>query len=114
MPVSHAAHKVYKIKYHIVICVKYRKKLLLTVDRISFLKSTLSEIEQRYDMRFDAIGTDGDYVHLFVDAPPKYAPFSFWHTTGISPLGLDKLSPRKVFNRTLYKTHYNVPIPNFV
>ncbi len=74
MVVSHAAHKVYKIKYHIVICIKYRKKMLLSDERISFFKNVLSEIGKRYDLRFDAIGTDGDHVHLFVDAPPKYSP----------------------------------------
>jgi len=65
---------VYKIKYHIVICVKYRKKMLLVSERISFLRNVLSEIEKRYDIKFDAMGTDGDHVHLFVDAPPKYSP----------------------------------------
>ena|SRR5208337_5102209 len=74
MTLSHAAHKVYKIKYHIVICVKYRKKMLLVSERISFLRNVLSEIEKRYDIKFDAMGTDGDHVHLFVDAPPKYSP----------------------------------------
>ena len=71
MPISRAAHKVYEIKYHIVICVKYRKKLLLPDDRIAFLKWILSEIEQRYDMEFDTVGTDGDHMHLFVDAATR-------------------------------------------
>ncbi len=72
--ISHAAHKVYEIRYHIIICVKYRKKLLLPTNRISFLKWILSEIQQRYEIKFDTIGTDGDHVHLFVDAAPKYSP----------------------------------------
>jgi putative transposase len=74
MTISHAAHKVYEIRYHIVICVKYGKKMLLHEDRISFFKNVLSEIEKRYDIRFDTVGTDGDHVHLFVDAAPKYSP----------------------------------------
>ena len=74
MPISHAAHKVYEIRYHIVICVKYRRKMLLQEDRIFFLKWILSEIEERYNIRFDTVGTDGDHVHLFIDAAPKYSP----------------------------------------
>ena len=74
MPISHAAYKVYEIRYHIVITVKYRQKQLLLEDRISFLKYILSEIEKRFDIRFDTIGTDGNHAHLFVDAAPKYSP----------------------------------------
>jgi len=48
--------------------------MLLQEDRISFLKWVLSEIEERYDIRFDTVGTDGDHVHLFIDAAPRYSP----------------------------------------
>lgn len=74
MGISRAAHKVYEIRYHVVICVKYRRKMLLSEDRISFLKWVLSQIEERYDIRFDTVGTDGDHIHLFIDAAPKYSP----------------------------------------
>ena len=74
MEVSHAKHKVYKIRYHIVICVKYRQKQLYFDDRIAFLKETLLEISKRYDIKFDTIGTDGNHIHLFVYAPPRYSP----------------------------------------
>ena len=74
MKLSKAAHKVYEIRYHIVICVKYRKKMLLPDDRISFFKWILSEIQERYSIRFDTVGTDGNHAHLFVDAAPKYSP----------------------------------------
>ena len=57
-----------------VFCVKYRKKLLYEKDKIDFLKYICSEIEERYSFVFDAIGTDGDHVHIFVGAPPRYAP----------------------------------------
>ena len=48
--------------------------MLLPEDRISFFKCVLSEIEKRYNLRFDTVGTDGDHAHLFVDAAPKYSP----------------------------------------
>ena len=69
-----ACHCVYKIRYHMVLCIKYRKKLLYDKDKIDFLRFICSEIEQRYSVIFDAIGTDGDHVHVFVGAAPKYSP----------------------------------------
>ena len=38
------------------------------------MKITCSEISERYSFVFDAIGCDGDYVHLFVGAEPKNSP----------------------------------------
>jgi putative transposase len=57
-----------------VLCVKYRKKLLLEDTRIEYIKQICSEIGDRYWFEFDAIGTDGDHVHIFVGAAPKYSP----------------------------------------
>ena len=57
-----------------VLCVKYRKKLLYGSDKTEFIKFICSEIEQRYSIVFDTIGTDGDHVHVFVGAAPKYSP----------------------------------------
>ena len=71
---KHAYHSVYKIRYHMVFCIKYRKKLLFDKDRVEFFKEICSEIGERYWFEFDAIGTDGDHVHIFVGAAPRYAP----------------------------------------
>jgi len=73
MELRHANHCVYKIRYHMVFCVKYRKKPLLDVELINFLKKICFEIGERYWFEFDAIGTDGDHVHLFVGVEPKYS-----------------------------------------
>ena len=56
-----------------VFCMKYRKRLLNN-DITTFLKNTCSEIGERYSFEFDAIGCDGDHVHLFVGAESKYSP----------------------------------------
>ncbi len=56
-----------------VFCIKYRKKLLFDKDRIEFFKEVCSEIGKRYWFEFDAMGTDGDHVHVFVGAP-RYTP----------------------------------------
>ncbi len=57
-----------------VFCIKYRKKLLFDNGRIEFFKEVCSEIGKRYWFEFDALGTDGNHVHIFVGAAPKYAP----------------------------------------
>ena len=57
-----------------VLCIKYRKKLLMHQDRIDLLKNTCLEIGQRYCFQFDAIGTDGNHMHVFVGSEPKYSP----------------------------------------
>ena len=74
MELRHANHCVYKLRYHMVFCVKYRKKILLNSELIIFLKNTCFGIGERYYFEFDAIGTDGHHVHLFVGAEPKYSP----------------------------------------
>lgn len=48
--------------------------MLLDNSRIAQLKKIFSEIEKRYCFEFEAIGTDGDHVHVFVGAAPKYSP----------------------------------------
>jgi len=54
--------------------VKYRKNLLLGTELLNFLEKVCFEISERYYFEFDAIGSDGDHVHLFVGAEPKYSP----------------------------------------
>ena len=74
MELGRASHCVYKLRYHLVLCVKYRKKLLFADERISFLKLVLTEIAERYDFTFEAVGSDGDHVHVFAGAAPRYSP----------------------------------------
>ena len=69
-----ACHCVYKIRYHMVLVMKYRTKLLFVGDRFEFLKDICVGIEERYWFEFDSIGTDGDHVHILVGAAPRYAP----------------------------------------
>jgi len=57
-----------------VMCVKYRKQLLNQVNRVEKLKQIIKEIGERYWFETDEMGTDGDHVHIFVGAAPRYAP----------------------------------------
>lgn len=69
MYVEHACHCTYRIRYHIVFVVKYRRSILSTKE-ISFLKEILKEIGKRYYFRFEAIGMDSDHFHIVVGAAP--------------------------------------------
>jgi len=57
-----------------VMCVKYRKKMLLEKSRIEFLKEIMQGLALRYYFKFEAIGIDEDHFHVVVGAAPKYSP----------------------------------------
>ncbi|HLD79791.1 MAG TPA: IS200/IS605 family transposase [Candidatus Nanoarchaeia archaeon] len=73
MQVRHASHCTYRIRYHMVFVLKYRKKLL-TPEIFDFIKIICKGIELRYYFHFDALGSDGDHLHLVVEGAPRYAP----------------------------------------
>jgi putative transposase len=74
MELERAAHCTYRIRYHMVFCVKYRKAMLLERTRIEFLKDIMLGLSQRYYFKFDAIGIDGDHFHAVLGAAPRYSP----------------------------------------
>ena len=68
---THARTCVYNINYHIVWCVKYRKKVLDTEisKRLYELVQTIAN-ERGFTVVECKVG-EGDHVHCFVSAPPK-------------------------------------------
>jgi len=66
-------HKVFKIKYHFVFCIKYRKDLFVNQSYIETLKEICKGLEQRYSMKFETIGFDEDHVHFMLQSVPKYS-----------------------------------------
>ena len=73
MEVEHACHCTYRIRYHMVFVIKYRKDLLYD-KQILFLKTILQELGERYWFKFDAIGMEENHFHVVVGAAPRYAP----------------------------------------
>ncbi|MCC2255963.1 IS200/IS605 family transposase [Ruminococcus sp. CLA-AA-H200] len=68
---THARTCVYNINYHIVWCVKYRRKVLTPT-----ISSRLQELTHAIaaDKGFTVVKCkvgDNDHVHCFVSAPPK-------------------------------------------
>ena len=61
-------HCKYLIKLHIVICTKYRKKLLLNeID--DDIKQWCMDICKKIDVTIDMMESDLDHLHLLVDIP---------------------------------------------
>ncbi|MBE9242652.1 IS200/IS605 family transposase [Synechocystis salina] len=92
MEVKRASHCVYQIRYHMVFCIKYRRGLLGLEERSNYLRQIFHEIGQRYWFDMEEMGTDGDHVHLFVGAAPKYAPSRVMQI-------LKSISAREMFKR---------------
>ncbi|WLT37280.1 IS200/IS605 family transposase [Synechocystis sp. B12] len=92
MELKRASHCVYQIRYHMVFCVKYRRGLLGLEERSNYLRQIFHEIGQRYWFDMEEMGTDGDHVHLFVGAAPKYSPSRVMQI-------LKSISAREMFKR---------------
>ena len=73
MRVRKASHCSYRIRYHMVFVIKYRKDLI-TPEMFSFMKTICKGIQERYYLYFDALGYESDHVHLVIEGAPRYSP----------------------------------------
>jgi putative transposase len=91
MELGKTSHSVYKIRYHMVTAVKYRKALLNS-EIESCIKETLQGISERYEIIIDEVGFDQNHIHIFCGAPPRIAP--------LQVIGIIKsITARKIFER---------------
>ena len=65
-------HAVYELKYHLVWVPKFRVHLDREVRE--FTKEVFEQIAQEYEFEIDTMEVMEDHVHVFVEAPPRYAP----------------------------------------
>ena len=72
--VKKAAHCAYDIHYHLVVVMKYRKKILINDQYITFLCQNILDIGKRYEYEIEEIGSDGDHVHILLSASPRESP----------------------------------------
>jgi len=52
---------------------KYRARIL-GVEEKKYLKEIFKEIAEQYEINIDTMEVMADHVHLFIEAPPGYAP----------------------------------------
>ena len=94
MEILSASHTRYNIQYHFVWIVKYRKNLLYDNGRQKKLREIISEIGERYWFVVVSLATDGNHVHLFLRAAPRYAPAKIMNLVkGISAREMFKVFP---------------------
>ena len=71
--IEHAAHTTWNNRYHFVWIVKYRRNLLYDKQRCKQLRTIIEEIGARHAFTIDELATDGNHVHAFIGAPPRYS-----------------------------------------
>ena len=67
------AGSVYSLKYHLVWCPKYRRKVLVG-EIADELCSLLYQKAQELDVTIEALEIMPDHVHLFIESDPTEAP----------------------------------------
>ena len=73
MKVEFAPHCSFRIRYHMVFVLKYRKSLI-SDEIFEFLKYIFEGITKRYYLNFHALGSDKNHLHVLVEARPRYSP----------------------------------------
>ncbi|HII53629.1 IS200/IS605 family transposase [Candidatus Micrarchaeota archaeon CG08_land_8_20_14_0_20_49_17] len=63
----------YNINYHSVWCPKYRREILIG-ERTEFLNLVLHNVAKENDWEILELKIMPDHIHLFLSAPPKFAP----------------------------------------
>ena len=92
MELKFGSHCVYQIRYHMVMCIKYRKQLLKSKKYQEGITKIIKEISERYWYEIDEFGTDGDHVHIFIGATGKWAPSRIMQV-------IKSISAREMFRR---------------
>lgn len=73
MGIRSTKHAVYDLKYHLVWVPKYRKHVFDNEIREG-VKEIFQRIAEEYEFNIDTMEVMEDHVHVFIEAPPRYAP----------------------------------------
>lgn len=68
MDLVRSSHKVFKLKYHFVFCIKYRKDLFIDDKYVKTIKEICEDIEKRFHIKFETIGFDENHVHFMIES----------------------------------------------
>lgn len=64
-------HAVYRLKYHLVVCTKYRHPVLVDSIRDRLIEISRDIIENRWKSEILEIETDSDHVHILFETSPQ-------------------------------------------
>lgn len=62
------------IRYHVVFCPKYRRKIFNIPGVEDAFKSIVAEACKAHDIRILVMECHVDHVHMFISCPPKMSP----------------------------------------
>jgi putative transposase len=62
---------VYNCQYHVIWCVKYRRKVLIDAVEIR-LKEILSQVATEVKCEIEEMETDVDHVHVLISCDPQF------------------------------------------
>ncbi len=65
------AHSVYTLSYHLVQCIKYRRKVLDSEYIIDDLKERSKKIASNYGIEILSMETDLDHIHILFKSKPQ-------------------------------------------
>ena len=84
MQVYHGRGYIYSLQYHVVWCVKYRRKII-TEQVEKSLFEILTKIAKDNNFYILEYNTDKDHVHLLIDCSPQnYIPSMLKALKGVS------------------------------
>jgi putative transposase len=64
-------HSVYSLNYHLVQCIKYRKRVLDFPEIIDELKTRTKKIAELYGITILSMETDLDHIHILFKSAPQ-------------------------------------------
>lgn len=70
MDLDNNNHSVFKLHYHLIICVKYRKKIINN-DISNRLREIFNYISPKYNVTLDEWNHDIDHIHILFRGQPN-------------------------------------------
>ncbi len=93
MSIFHGRGYVYSLQYHLVWCVKYRRKVLVNEVEKS-LKEIIIELCKDHEIVIEEMETDKDHIHMLISLKPQhFIPSVVKTLKGQSARRLFKLHP---------------------
>ena len=104
MELTYGRGYVYSIKFHIVWCVKYRRKILNEEIEKNLIE-ILNKIAKDNSFKIEEVNTDLDHIHLLISCSPQhYIPDMLKALKGVSARILMKKYGEDLKSK-LYKGH---------
>lgn len=64
-------HSVYSLRYHLILVVKYRRKIFTKSEIIDELKSRCRKISEKFGVDIISQETDEDHIHILFKTAPQ-------------------------------------------